>query len=187
MAIMAPLNGNICGNDRTHPSFPRPGSDWSLARLRRQQTTARTSLRSVRFVCGTAAHGTECAAGELVPLAAAPFIWPAFGAVIAGLPAPESTGHPGRPSSAELAVAHVTAGSPVGRQRSRQRTLPACARLASWRFGSRGRPGRLGVQWLPELGFTDETTILISGRYLEYSLPWGVSVVLGNVPAWPGA
>jgi len=99
MAIMAPLNGNICGNDRTHPSFPRPGSDWSLARLRRQQTTARTSLRSVRFVCGTAAHGTECAAGELVPLAAAPFIWPAFGAVIAGLPAPESTGHPGGPSS----------------------------------------------------------------------------------------
>src|ERR1700691_2372939 len=65
--------------------------------------------------------------------------------------------------------------------------LPACARLASWRFCSRGRPGRLGVQWLPELGFTDETTILISGRYLEYSLPWGVSVVLGNVPAWPGA
>jgi hypothetical protein len=47
--------------------------------------------------------------------------------------------------------------------------------------------GRLGVQWLPELGFTDETTILISGRYLEYSLPWGVSVVLGNIPAWPGA
>jgi hypothetical protein len=65
--------------------------------------------------------------------------------------------------------------------------LPACARLASRRFGSRGRPGRLGVQWLPELGFTDETTILISGRYLEYSVPWGVSVVLGNLPAWPGA
>src|ERR1700691_37790 len=65
--------------------------------------------------------------------------------------------------------------------------LPACARSAGRRFGSRRQPGRLGVQWLPELGFTDETTILISGRYLEYSLPWGVRVVFGNVPAWPGA